>query len=304
MYTHGFHDQIQSIVNSRLPRAQASLKDYETRKKSGPCFPGTREALLGEMMDWARATKPDESRMYVLSGLAGIGKSTVVYTLATQADELGLLGASFFFSRDYDDRNNAKRFFTTIAYQLCACNEMFAKAIGDVLLTERGFAATTQDPREQLKVLILDPLQSIVQSCSPQILIVVDALDECDEEDAFSVLTGLSQLVQHLPSFKVIVSTRPQPYLEHFLSSPGSHKFFHLQDIEDKVVDSDIKLYLNHSLSLDEVQKRFPKSSLMSANATSRFAIYSQACKYRISFDSKCIDTTYQIPLNLCKSPI
>ncbi|KAM6493378.1 hypothetical protein JOM56_011512 [Amanita muscaria] len=93
-----------------LPRAQASLKDYETRKKSGPCFPGTREALLREMMDWATEPGESESRMYVLSGLAGIGKSTVIYTLATQADERGLLGASFFFSRDYDDRNNAKGF--------------------------------------------------------------------------------------------------------------------------------------------------------------------------------------------------
>ncbi|KAM6499186.1 hypothetical protein JOM56_004694 [Amanita muscaria] len=72
---------IRLIMN--LPRAQASHKDYETKNKGGPCFPGTREALLREMMDWM--TDPDESKMYVLSGLAGIGKSSVAYTLATQA---------------------------------------------------------------------------------------------------------------------------------------------------------------------------------------------------------------------------
>ncbi|KIL58135.1 hypothetical protein M378DRAFT_338848 [Amanita muscaria Koide BX008] len=198
-------------------------------------------------------------RMYVLSGLAGIGKSTVAYTIASRAADLNLLGASFFFSRDEADRNNAKKFFTTIAYQLCVYNETFAKAIGDVLLTERGSAATTKDPHYQLQALILEPLRSIVQPHSRPLLIVVDALDECDEEDAFSVLAGLSQLVQHLPSLKIILTTRPQPYLDRFLVSRDGHRIFHLQDIEDKVVDGDIRLYLNYSLSLEQVQKRYPK---------------------------------------------
>lgn len=51
-----------------LPRVNAGRKD---KTQSGPCFQGTRQALLQEMADWA--TDPDESGMYVLSGLAGIG---------------------------------------------------------------------------------------------------------------------------------------------------------------------------------------------------------------------------------------
>jgi hypothetical protein len=79
-------------------------------------------------------------------------------------------------------------------------------------------------------------------------------LDECDEEDAFSVLTGLTQLVRALPSFKVILTTRP---LNLVLGSQGDRRIFHLQDIEDKVVDSDVRLYLQHCLSLEEVQRRY-----------------------------------------------
>ncbi|KIL55706.1 hypothetical protein M378DRAFT_17705 [Amanita muscaria Koide BX008] len=228
-----------SIVN--LPRAQASQNDYQTRKKSGPCFPGTRQALLREMMDWA--TKSDESRIYVLSGLAGIGKSTVAYTVATQADELGLLGASFFFARDEADRNSAKS-----SLQRLHTNS-----------TVRGSAVTTNDPQDQLQALILDPLRSIVQSHARPILVVVDALDECGEDDERGILKGLSQLVRALPSFKVILTIRPQPHLNPFLCSQSGHKIFHLQDIEDKVVDGDIRLYLNHSLSLEAVQEQYPQ---------------------------------------------
>ncbi|KIL60558.1 hypothetical protein M378DRAFT_916604, partial [Amanita muscaria Koide BX008] len=240
-----------------LPRAEAVFSDYQTKKKSGPCFDGTRVALLREMANWV--TGQGESRMYILSGLAGIGKSTVAYTIASRATNLNLLGASFFFARDEADRNNAKKLFTTIAYQLCVYDETFAKAIGDVLLTERGSAATTKDPQEQLQVLILDPLRSILQSHDRPILVVVDALDECDEDDVSAVVEGLSRLVRDLPSFKVILTTRPQPYLAYFLDNQGGHKLFHLQDIEDKVVDGDIRLYLKHNLSLEQVQKRYPK---------------------------------------------
>ncbi|KIL62922.1 hypothetical protein M378DRAFT_40908, partial [Amanita muscaria Koide BX008] len=219
------------------------------------CFEGTRVALLREMANWA--TGADESRMYILSGLAGIGKSTVAYTVASRAADLNLLGASFFFSRDEADRNNAKKLFTTIAYQLCVYNERFAKAIGDALGTKRGSAATTKDPQEQLQVLILDPLRNIVQSRDRPILVVVDALDECNEDDVSAVVEGLSQLVRDLPSFKVILTTRPLPYLDDFLVDQGGHKLFHLQDIEDKVVDGDIRLYLKHNLSLEKVRKYF-----------------------------------------------
>ncbi|KAM6499502.1 hypothetical protein JOM56_005010 [Amanita muscaria] len=200
------------------------------------------------MADWV--TVPDESRVYVLSGLAGIGKSTVAYTIASRAVDLNLLGASFFFSRGEANRNNAKRIFTIIAYQLCVYSETFANAIGDVLKTEHESAATTKDPQDQLQALILDTLRSIVQSRSWPILIVVDT---------FSVLVGLSQLVRDLPSFKVILTTRLQPYLDPLLGNQGDHKIFRLQDIEDKVVDSDIRVYLNHCLAMDQVQKRFPK---------------------------------------------
>ncbi|KIL60992.1 hypothetical protein M378DRAFT_167497 [Amanita muscaria Koide BX008] len=249
------HSLNQSIIT--LPRPQAAYSDYQNKKKIGPCFLGTREALLKEMADWVSGM--DDTRMYVLSGLAGIGKSTVAYTVAARADELGLLGASFFFSRDEAARSNAKMFFTAIAYQLCLYSDQFAQTIGEALLTRRGSAATMKDPQEQLEALILEPLRNIVQSRIRPILIVVDALDECDEEDADSVLSGLSRLVQALPAFNVILTTRPQPHVNHFFGRRDGHKIFRLHDIEDKVVDGDIRMYLQHALSLEQVQKQFSK---------------------------------------------
>ena len=56
--------------------------------------------------------------MYWLNGLAGTGKSTVAQTIAERIFADGQLGASFFCSRDFEDRRNLEIIFPTIATQL------------------------------------------------------------------------------------------------------------------------------------------------------------------------------------------
>src|SRR6266478_540238 len=110
----------------KLPRVEASYDDYACKKQSGPCFGRTREDLIADIETWIATG--ERSRMYLLSGLAGIGKSTVAFTIADRAQTAGRLGASFFFSRDEAERSNTKRFFTTIAFQLCAYDKEFTQA--------------------------------------------------------------------------------------------------------------------------------------------------------------------------------
>ena len=50
--------------------------------------------------------------------MAGTGKSTIARTIAREHLEQDQLGASFFFTRGGGDVGNARKFFTTIAYQL------------------------------------------------------------------------------------------------------------------------------------------------------------------------------------------
>src|SRR6266481_4833270 len=157
--SHGFHPQNQII--EKLPRVEASYDDYACKKQSSPCFGHTREGLMNDIEAWI--ITGDRSQIYMLSGLAGIGKSTVAFTIADRAKAAGRLGASFFFSRDEAERCNARRFFTTIAFQLCVYDNEFARAIERVLQDEHGIAATTKDAREQLDVLIMKPLRDIVR---------------------------------------------------------------------------------------------------------------------------------------------
>ncbi|KIL56421.1 hypothetical protein M378DRAFT_172722, partial [Amanita muscaria Koide BX008] len=242
-----------AALSTDLPRAMAAHNDYMPQKEHEPCFNGTREALLKEIGSWLIII--GTSQIHVLSGLAGIGKSTIAYTVAQRADRLGLLGASFFFSRKEAERRTAEKFFTTIAFQLCVYDVQFARAIERAISMNQGKSATTKDPETQLNVLIIEPLRDIVRSRTQPVVIVVDALDECEDKDAQVILNALSQLVHEIPSFKILLTTRPQPHLDHLL---GSHDVFYLHNVEEKIIENDIRSYLKFSLSMEQVKSVLP----------------------------------------------
>ena len=95
-FSHKSHPQSHFL--DKLPFVAAAYDDYGCKKRSGPCFDGTRESLLDDIETWLATG--GGSQIYVLSGLAGIGKSTVAFTIADRAKKAGSIGASFFLSRD------------------------------------------------------------------------------------------------------------------------------------------------------------------------------------------------------------
>jgi hypothetical protein len=129
------------------PVQAAAYDSYETSRR-GACFEGTHTHLLSEIRSWVNDVKGQS--IYVLYGVAGIGKSTVAITVAERAAGNKALGASFLFSRDKDNTKSAKSFFPTLAYQLSyhypALAERINAAVGeDPELTGR-------DPVRQLSV--------------------------------------------------------------------------------------------------------------------------------------------------------
>ncbi|KAF8991779.1 hypothetical protein BDQ17DRAFT_1332672 [Cyathus striatus] len=81
---------------------------------------GTREAILNSIDEWMADSNPDVPRLFWLSGQAGIGKSTIAYTVAASAKSKGYLGGTFFFSRNDAALQDHNRVFSTLAYQLAS----------------------------------------------------------------------------------------------------------------------------------------------------------------------------------------
>jgi len=204
---------------------------------------------LDEIADWIYGER--QRPIYILYGIAGIGKSTVAKTLAERAAARRILGSSFFFSRDEHSRKTAKSFFQTVAYQLAHRYSEFAVRINKVLEEDRNVAQ--RDPQRQFDLLIREPL--LIRVGREPILIVIDALDECKSQDAELILTLLSQNIQNFAHLKVFITARPEQHIRNALDEYHDHEQFHLHDIEDSVVAADIRQYLEFRLSEGEVQK-------------------------------------------------
>ena len=217
------------------------------------CFEGTRIELIERIMGWL-----DNGRqsIYVLHGVAGIGKSTVSKSVAERAAATGVLGASFFFSRNEETRRTARSLFPTLAYQLSSHNHEFSQQLKMSLQDDRGAAG--RDLQRQFSSLISRPFQSSAAERDP-ILLVIDALDECERQDGAAVLAILAREIHQLRGLKVLITTRPERHIRNALAEYQNHEEFCLQDIEQSVIEADIRLYLDSRLSKEAVQRALPE---------------------------------------------
>ena len=209
------------------------------------CLKGTREGVLRDIADWFASDQGQ--RVFWLNGLAGTGKSTIAQTFAemTFADEK--LGASFFCSRDFEDRSNLQTIFPTLAFQLACQYPPFRKELLQVLKEHPDVRRQTLV--SQMEKLLVGPLKA---TAIPT-LIIIDALDECkDKEPASSILSIISRYMDQIPGVKFFITARPEPQIRsgfQLKSLVPITEVLKLHEVEPEVVDSDIELFFRTQLS-------------------------------------------------------
>ncbi|KAF9643113.1 hypothetical protein BDM02DRAFT_3192176 [Thelephora ganbajun] len=240
------HTADLSVLNS-CRRAHGA--GYQHRDRNG-CLRGTRETVLNEIESWARDF--EKSPVFWLNGLAGTGKSTIAQTVSEQVFGDGLLGASFFCSRDFEDRSDLRLIFPTLAFQLAHKYPTFRSVL--VTLLRSNPDIVHESLMSQTGKLIVEPLKS----ADVWTVLVIDALDECkDEEPQSAILSVLGRFVERIPKVKFFITGRPEPRIKTGFRLPllvDSTDIFVLHDIHPPLVNSDIRLFLKHELS--EVARR------------------------------------------------
>ena len=234
-----------------LPTSPASY-DSNSVNATTRCFNGTREQLIATIKAWLAEKQGEGSPVFWLNGIAGIGKSTVARTIAEFAEDQKMLGASFFFSRT-EGRGDPAVFFTTLAYQLACVSPLFKTAITNAIRNNLTIGQAI--PRRQIRELILNPLQTIKEVPFP-VVIVVDALDECDESGVEEILGQLLAYIPSLPSLKVLVTGRPEFHITSIFNSKNNISKIFMHDIEKSILNSDITIFLE--FCLNEIGALFP----------------------------------------------
>ena len=215
------------------------------------CTKGTRRDILAQLECWLN--DEEDKRVFWLNGLAGTGKSTIAQTFAEMSFADGKLGASFFCSRDFEDRNNLKTIFPTLAFQLAHRYPPFREELLRVLRANPDAGRGTLC--SQMERLIVNPLKT-TRTPTP---ITIDALDECkDEEPASAILSILSCYVDQISHVKFFITGRPEPRIRSGFRLPALRPITEvskLQDVGRPLVDIDIKLFFRTRLT-DIVKNR------------------------------------------------
>jgi hypothetical protein len=233
----------------KLPRAKDA--GYRSGNRQ-PCLKGTRVELLQELEDWATST--DDLQIFWLNGMAGTGKSTIAQSIAERLLADKILGASFFFSRDFADRSDIKLVFPTIAFQLAYQLPKFGNALVEIIKAHPDVGHLSLV--DQLEQLLVKPLKSLAanlqETISEFIIIVLDALDECkDREPESTILSLLSKYVEEISFVRFFLTSRPEYEIRSVFNRPLKYrtKELALQDVDRTMVDRDIRIYLTTTLS-------------------------------------------------------
>ena len=209
---------------------------------------GTREQILADLEEWA---VNDAAKVLWLNGMAGTGKTSIAHSLCEKLHEHKLLGASFFCSRSASQEvRDARLIIPTIASTLSQVSPILRSAMREAI-EEQPDVGSLHKLSVQFRLLLVDPIKSVLDSSLKTYVVVIDALDECMN------LGIVEKLIQ------AIVDFAPDMPLKFFISSRDTTQIrctFHhnpdykptimsLHTIETTVVQGDIKRYLHTSLS-------------------------------------------------------
>lgn len=233
-----------------------------SRQHDPLCLPDTRIDILNKLRAWADGCH--DPFIFWLNGMAGTGKSTIARTIANDFHSNDRLGASFFFSRGQGDLGRAAKFFTTLAFQLTETLPEVKRHICEAI--EKHHDINQQALSDQWKHLIFLPLRSLGghQDQCRSLLLVIDALDECDNLNDIKVILKLFAQVKDLKGIqlRIMVTSRPEtPILTGFRAINQSvHHDFVLHDVSLSIVRHDIFIYIESKLSEIRDDRGLPPS--------------------------------------------
>ncbi|KAJ2933760.1 hypothetical protein H1R20_g3334, partial [Candolleomyces eurysporus] len=258
---------VQSLKRFNTHQKLGTVKgaEYSNAKRGDECIPGSRVSLLAMLLVWA--TDPSSPHLFWLSGLAGTGKTTVSKSFCSQLNDRGLLGATFFCTLKEADKRDVYLIIPTLARILAEERPAFGNVLEEILESDRSCRNPTEMKlKDQYLKLILLPAEKTF-AADELLVLGVDALDECDDQDAVRLFIAAIMSQKPRIPLKFFLTSRPETSLRESFESSTHHGWLRLHDIEADIVRADILLYLNDQFKCisevyDHYQANWPPTEI------------------------------------------
>ena len=248
-------DNVQKIQDNVQQMRQDLSLDFLAcagrvgKNKEKKCLDGTRKEILKEIVDWINNTDTTAPRVFWLHGQAGKGKSAIAHTIALQAENLGLLGSCFCFTRVRQHEGLHTKLFPTVARDLADRDLRLRPLLAEVIANKHSLR-DMEDIEEQWQKFIFEPLSQLEGSSTGNVVVVIDALDESGAERTRStVLKVLAGHAAKLPeNLRILLTSRPLPDIREVLDVARHVRVSSLDDIDTESTIGDIHLYVSDRL--------------------------------------------------------
>lgn len=228
------------LVAAQIAESMARSASLLTSNHNS-CHPGTQVAIMKEITDWIDGVDEGVPRVFLLSGMAGTGKSTIAYTIANSRQ--GEHYTSFAFNRRAPIPPAPEMLFPHIAAFLST----FYPAVRKALIERKEIAS---DLEWQLRTLILEPLKQLRPNAPRLMVIVIDALDEADDDgvQAARLASLLVTACDELPhNIRIFVTSRVETYVvKTFWPSPVQR--LDMPDSSDRKLLAEVRLLIKNKL--------------------------------------------------------
>ncbi|KIO29546.1 hypothetical protein M407DRAFT_227293, partial [Tulasnella calospora MUT 4182] len=206
------------------------------------CFPGTRLDILKRIENWIRNVSLTDPVLWIC-GMAGRGKSTIASTVAHNWRSRASC-AVFHFRRGQSALNS--RVLCALARQLGSSLVPDVKnAVLESVRENEGVAEPGRRLDEQFETLFVAPMAKLKNHPYP-ILIVVDALDECDNsKDAVDFVRLIHKHASSFPTnVKFLLTCRPEDPIRRHLESKQWQK----EDLDSAPgINNDLARFIQHA---------------------------------------------------------
>ncbi|KAF8264392.1 hypothetical protein EI94DRAFT_1805870 [Lactarius quietus] len=194
-----FHEQ-QRLTNEqqRLAEEQRMLDRIKPPEGSffdpdskNCCMENTRANLIETLVSFA-VSDDTSQRLFLLSGIAGCGKSSVATTVANLLHQRDCLLGSFFFQTDSEKMRIPANFLHTVAYSMASRYEPYKKALVKVM--KEDTMVEQKSLLTQFDTLLRKPLSKILKTSST---------------NTSHLPSNRAEIVGLAPWLKIIVTSRP-----------------------------------------------------------------------------------------------
>ena len=219
------------------------------------CMEGTRQSILDQVMTWVAnpQEKNDASwgNTYWLYGSPGIGKTSLAHSICASIHDREQLAGAFFCRRDDPNMSKSRNILPTLINKLAGIFPPFRTIVANRLRNDPNLS-----PESMKGPLFLDFIRRLPRQPKHALVFVIDALDECGDDQSRPVLLKvLTDAAAHVSWLKIIVTSRPEVDIQDFFQGLDRSSYSPCDLATDQEASADLRTFAR--CQFDLVAKRW-----------------------------------------------